>query len=274
MNLFLYKRLGDFSFINQFIRNIYIYILIPILSFYLKLKFKNVVMIVTRHSVNEMSYFNAFLSDIDLTIVIRNNSSSKDLLKHFLLLKKILIMLDSPEIYSIDEFEQLSAIKNSAFWEVVYTFWTIRKINWNYKSLHDDRSELNQIKKNRSIEISLSKILSRKPSDSKVYSLKDFKSLIFINDQLPNTKIDDWQYLCSSFLETHLPNGIKIKLEKEHFTKINSLLPGEAAQGFLIELKKLITQYEILITKASIRLDEAMDVECNLKREWILKLEE
>jgi hypothetical protein len=269
---FLYRCFGKFNLINILVRFFYVNILTPILFNFLKWRFSNIKDIHLRHSVTEKKSFNAFLSDIDLTIVIENDSSSTNILKYFFQIKKILLMLDYPEVYYVDEYELLKKIQNNPSWNIIYTLWCIRKINWNYKSIASDDSLFNKTKKERSIAISCEKIFKECNFPLEKLELHNFKflaNLDIFDAEISSDKI----YFQSQFLETNLPSSIQIYLSPSNCLRLKSLLPGEIDQYHVGELKKFIQLYEILITKASIRLDEAKGIGTSEKKIWLNKLE-
>lgn len=266
----LYKNFGEKRIVNNAVRFFYIYILIPCLIFLIKAIFKNVIKIEFRNSLTDEKHFNAFLSDIDLSIIIENQTSSLHILKFFLTLKKFLIMLDTPEVYFESEFNQLRQINSHKYSGVILTLWSIRKINWCGQSLLNNDSLFNKIKKNRSIKISLNKILSIN-NFKDTYSLEDFKFL----SSLPFLQIKSSASLIlfsSLYLETHETSRIKLYLSDEQTKAFKSLLPGEIGIGEY-ELKNLIALNEILLTKASVRIDEALSISTEEKLKWINKLE-
>jgi hypothetical protein len=268
MILYLHTHFKNFKLFHNFIRKFYLLILIPLVVFYLKSKFKNIIQIYPRHSILDANYFDAFFSDIDLTIVINDNSDYLQILKMSLTIKKFLKVFDHSEIYFASEFEQLHKLKQSPHWDVVFTLWSIRKINWNYKSILKNPSAINIYKKQRSIQISFSKILSKEISINNEYFLSDFrylKEFVILGSPCCN--------FSSPFLETDEPRGIRLMLNEYELKKFKALMPGEEHFEEKKELKNCITNFEILITKASIRTDEALSILRPAKREWLAKLE-
>jgi hypothetical protein len=224
---------------------------------------------VPRNSILDPDLFNLFFSDIDLTIVIQNDSDYLKILQHFIKLKKILIMFDLPEIYSEQDFIHLEKIKKGPHWGVIYTFWSIRKINWNLKSITDNASSFNKIKKDRSIKISLLKILNTEKLLTNYYYLSDFKYLVDFT-----SKGDKYCEFNSFFLETVHSSSIKLMLNEKEKSKFFSILPGEEYFEENMELKNSITNFEILITKTSVKIDEALGLNNLDKHLWIKKLEQ
>jgi len=112
-------------------------------------------------------------------------------------------MLDAPEIYFEDEYNQLNTIKKSPDWNFIHTLWQIRKINWNYKSIAQNQTELDLQKSKRSTQISKSKILVDNAQGLNVFSLSDFK--YFRKIFPPKEQADPQETLCylSPFLETN-----------------------------------------------------------------------
>ena len=178
-------------------------------------------------------------------------------------------MLDMPEIYFENEYELLSEIKKGEHWNIIYSLWSIRKINWNIQSMIENPSTLNRIKKERAIRISLLKILRDPDLSLQNLKLSDFSFLNKIS-LCRSARAESCYY--SRFLETHHSQSLNLILDEEEFLLFDELMPGEGAKNSESELKKSITAYEILITKTSIRTDEASFKMASAKYAWLEKL--
>jgi hypothetical protein len=267
--LFLvYKVFGQSSLFNKLVRFIYLSLLIPTLNKSIKFFIKEISFIESRHSVLDPIRFSAVLSDLDIYVVLKDERSIKKVTKIFILINRFLPMIDKPEVYTEEEFRVLNKIRSFDDWNIVQTFWQMRKISWNNQSLAQDFSEINQIKKKRSNKISIDKILKKEKYNFDFHTLNDFVYLDkFFNDKTNEKNI----CLYVAFLETNKKEGLEIRVDFIEFEKIISILPGE--KGEFSELKLNIIKYEILITKASRRLDEAQNLNCDQKIIWQKSLE-
>jgi hypothetical protein len=265
---FIYVSIGKYGFLNRLIFESYRHVLIPLLkTFFLIIYSDSLINIEIRNSLLDYKNFNFVLSDIDSTLIIKDGSDSKKIINLFIKIKKVLIMLDYPEIYTLSEFEKLKLIKSSASWPVTELFWNIRKINWMRISIYNNDSLFNKIKMERSVRKSLTKIVKDEINISKKqYLIADFKYFEKMFDvSRENTFISCY----SEFLANNNSIGISIELSNLQFCLFNYLIPGETTiDGQMIELKdrdfyfdckKSIWDFEILILKSSIRLNQAQN---------------
>jgi hypothetical protein len=265
---FIYVSIGKYGFLNRLIFESYRHVLIPLLkTFFLITYSDSLINIEIRNSLLDYKNFNFVLSDIDSTLIIKDGSDSKKIINLFIKIKKVLIMLDYPEIYTLSEFEKLKLIKSSASWPVTELFWNIRKINWMRISIYNNDSLFNKIKMERSVRKSLTKIVKDEINISKKqYLIADFKYFEKMFDvSRENTFISCY----SEFLANNNSIGISIELSNLQFCLFNYLIPGETTiDGQMIELKdrdfyfdckKSIWDFEILILKSSIRLNQAQN---------------
>lgn len=269
---YLYKTLGKIQFLHLFVFHFYKTILLRIVIFYLKSRHNNIQTIQPRHSITEIDNFNAFLSDIDLSIVLIDGTSEVKVIQSYLKLKKILIMLDFPQVYFDSEYCQLRDIQSGAHWNTVNTAWYIRKINWNLISISTNSSELNRIKKLRSNQICYSKILINPDTSRKTFRLNDF---IWFKRLTSEEEVNSTPTLCyfSHYLETTTKESIQILLTQNEFSLFNSLMPTELTHHNELELKNAIQDFEFLITKSSIRIDQSFNRNIDEKIKWINKLD-
>lgn len=277
--LFNYKLFGQNKIVNELGNFFYLKILIPMLRIYFLSKYKNLVDIVARNSINDNKSFNIFLSDIDTSFVIRDETDAARLIQEFLRIKKFFIMLDSPEVYTVSEYEEYIQVISSPSWKFVDLFWNIRKINWCKIQLARDSSELNKIKMIRSIEKSFDKIFHKKKSfEQRCFAIRDFKHLNLLMDtEQKNLAICTY----SEFLANNNNLGIFLELSREQYMIFNSLYPGDELTSLnnthnteiLKSCKRNIENYERLITLSSIRIRNAKG-ECSLAhRNWLKHLE-
>ncbi len=273
--------LGKIFILKKLVIFFYLNVLVPLISHLLKLRHPNLINIVTRNSIHEFAEFNFFLSDIDTTIVLKDNSDSVKIVKDFLKLKSFFIMLDHPEIYTEEEYFSLTKIQESRSWKIVELFWNIRKINWCKKSLSANPSTLNNLKMKRSMEKSFKKILKKELNtdylDQRCFHLKDLKHISLLLD---TTYKDLVISSYSDFLANDNPVGIYFELSRDQFIFFNSLFPGDvlsSANGFseiifVQECKSSLENHERLITLSSIRLKTAQSMNIEKHLAWLNKL--
>jgi hypothetical protein len=135
LNLFIHfgsQTIGKIPAFSITIHFFYIHFLIPSIKALLKTRHRNLIDLKIRNSINEKERFNLFLSDIDTTLVIENETDSSLLIKDFLMLRHFFIMLDLPEIYTLDEYKIIEELKNRESWKLIELCWNIIKINWCY----------------------------------------------------------------------------------------------------------------------------------------------
>lgn len=260
----LYHATANWSLFHQLIRLIYLSLFLPVLIFITKNKFFFVTKIIPRNSLLEKKRFNAFVSDIDLTIVILENYEAKNLLKYFISIKKYFPMLDIPEVYFESEFKDFLEIDKSTSATIVDVFWHIRKINWNLQKLQRERSYFEKDKIKRSIGHSFKKITQSPPLDN----ILEFKQINLISSFVSNSLTSNICFL-SPFLETSNEHSLKIILNNEEFKLLNYLMPDQPLQEDYRELKAAVIKHEKLITIASIRIDEALGKSSANKKNWL-----
>lgn len=277
--LYCYKLFGQNKIVNQFGKSFYLKVLLPLLRTYFSLKHKNIVEIVSRNSINDNKSFNIFLSDIDTSFVIKDDTDATKLIQEFIKIKKIFIMLDFPEVYSVSEYKEYVQLINSSSWKFVDIFWNIRKINWCKIQLARDSTELNKIKMIRSIEKSFGKVFHMNKSfDQRCFAIKDFKHLDLLMDtEQKNIAICTY----SDFLANNNKLGIFLELSREQYMIFNSLYPGDELTSLnnthdteiLKSCKRSIENHERLITLSSIRLKKAKGESDLAHQNWLKLLE-
>lgn len=276
--LFLHEKFGNFYHFNFIVLIFYRNILVPLIKLYLKASFSNLIDVRYRNSLCTPRLFNAFVSDIDIDLIIEDNSDYQALLKSYLDIKSFFIMLDYPEIYFQSEYVQLQKIKKDHA-DLINLTWNIRKINWNLDSLESSPDELNRIKKIRSLKKSFSIILKNKKSNqANIYNLEDFK---VFSDFVPRD--DSPKTLCywSFFLETNKKNHIKLLATASQFPYLNALMPGEDIPQNLrsnlsneyLSNKAALEFYELQLSKSSMRLSLSQSRGTAELKKWIDYLE-
>ena len=257
-------------FIHLAVAYSYQLIVVPVLSTYLKFRFPNLKKVIIRNSLSEKKHFDAFLSDIDLTIVIDDHSDAKKILLAYLKLKDYFLMLDQPEIYEESEYQKLSAIQASWVHEFIQFCWYFRKINWSLFETQNSTNEFEIFKKKRSLLKALSKISSRTSYESP-FTLQDFPCFDRFKVSSPEPKsICYW----SQYLETASGKGLQLLLNQKEFNFINSLMPGEPiAEEFktqqLIEVKSALQYHELYLCMNTVRSRTALSKDVTPWIGWI-----
>lgn len=252
--------------LHLLVRYIYLNLLLPIFVYFTKKKFPYIVKIIPRNSILEKQRFNAIFSDIDLTVVIDKDHETQSLLRYFFRVKKFLPMLDIPEVYTECEYRTLLDIHTSPHWPIIDILWHIRKINWNKKKLKTNRSFFEKEKMARSIRNSFLNITTLPLSEFLPFNKLNYLSTLVSNDSPPSL------CLYSQFLETNNATSLVIVMNLDEFKLINYLMPDQQITEQFRELKIGIINYEILITKASIKIDEAMEKSVLEKKYWLSSL--
>lgn len=269
---------GRIPLLGNGIRFFYLSLFIPLLKKYLKRRHANLSDLVVRNSIFENNNFNAFLSDIDTTLILKEEGDCRELIKDFLKIKRLFIMLDFPELYTEEEYKRLEDLKKKDAWKIIDLLWNIRKINWSLSSLQKDKSKLNSLKMKRSIEKSQKKILKSKTDPVKGrYFLADFKFL----ESLFDTRIKDI-FICyySVFLGTDKSGSMVLELSRPQYLALNSLMPGEeidvhdqsVLSPFYHECKQTLEAYEKLIAISSIRLKKGQGMDSTHLEKWYDRL--
>lgn len=269
--------MGESLFLKSLIQSFYSNILFPFIRFFLQLRHENLHSLVLRNSILEKS-FHPFFSDIDITLVIKNESSLEKILNDYFRFKKIFIMLDSPEIYTIQEHTYLEELRRSQNWEVVDFIWHFRKLNWCKKSLLLTHDPFEILKLNRSIQKSFKKII-KVPSETSRYTLQNF----YIFDQLfiasPIRKICCYY---SPYLSNDFPGCFNIELSRKQFEFLNSFMPGESVMSEIkndttptyLQSKVALFYHELFLSKSALRVMQYKGLDTEEHKAWIEYLEE
>lgn len=280
------KYFGNKKWFNQTVRIFYLFSLVPLCEYVLKKTVKNgLKRIKIRHSIASANDFNAFLSDIDVNLIFYDKATNVDIdkvVKMFLLLKKIFIVFDYPEIYLENEEKLLENIMSKSEWEYINFFWHFRKTNWNYQGLLLADSELSRHKKIRSIIKSRMWIMgdaSNVELENQDHDICLFKS---IGNLIPCVPGSDKVIFENIFLETDKGIGVRMKVSESERIWLTSFLPGESIDFRILdkidekylEAKKSLTTWEWCLSKSSLRLCLAQG---NIERThaldaWIVKL--
>ncbi len=275
----LFKILGKVRVIDVLVIFIYRYVLFPLVKAYLHLSHTELLKVEYRHSVNSFQNFNAFMSDLDITLIIKDDTDPQPILKTYLALKKYFIMLDYPEIYYQKERLILDSFKLDGSLRLVELCWNIRKINWNLSALKAEVDEFNIIKKKRSISISFKKILQSPGfNHSNIFNIEEIK---YINEFIPSDSSEKSICHYSWFLETTKSESIKILVSAKQFPFFNSLMPGEiisediaaSVSKAYLQTKASLEFHELYLSKSSVRLKIAIGHDPAPVLVWIKFLE-
>ena len=277
--LALYSVFGEVKLFHKAVLILYKNIFFPLLRTYIKYKHPEILDLQYRNSITTPKFFNAFLSDLDISIVIDDTCDPSDLIKTFLKLKSIFIILDCPEIYTLKEIKHINKLQEENSWGLVEFALNFRKIHWCQQSLNSDDSPLNKIKQSKSIKKSYSRILANPyENDKNIYSIEDFKILkSFIPTDQSEFNICYW----SKFLETDNNRHLQLLLTTLQFPYLNSLMPGELLQPEIknkismqfVENKTALEYYELYLSKSSLRLAAAQGKKTEEYNKWINFLE-
>lgn len=264
----------NYSFLHNWAQLIAVNLEVPLFRFLLKIFCDSKVsQIELRHSIVESSGFNLFVSDIDLTIIISNESQSTHVLNAYHLLKKIFMNLGEPEVVTCEERDQLLKLETAElkyFWSKLFQ---LRKIHWQLLKKKQSKNNLELLKIARGLE----KCKSKLGSESLVISIER----AFPESPKLNSPEITYPYY-SHYLGCWVEIGASIK---EHALVAQT---EEVANGFLsllpdYELQSLsqrnhfktyITQREIVLSQAQRRLLESNGKSAQHISEWILKLKE
>ncbi len=275
---FLYKSSGKVRLIDLVVFYFYQNILMPVIKKYLLLRFSFLKEVHYRNSVLTPQNFNAFLSDIDVSLIIEEESDETLLIKEYLKLKSFFIMLDFPEIYTLAEFTKMNFMKIENCWDLNDFCWNFRKINWCKDELQLTNHALTTIKKKRAIKNSLDRIQLAAADDVDAYNLESFKTL---NQLIPSDNNPKTLCYYSVFLANTKPWNLKILVSSKQYEWLNSLMPGEhltdsvtlsASQKYL-KNKEALEFRELYLSKSSIRLKRVLKEDVTSWINWVIYLE-
>lgn len=114
-----------------------------------------------RHSLSEVGGFNIFMSDIDLTIIIGEETAVPEALKTFYGLKKIFPNLGEPEIMTVQEVESISEEEQSRFESIWTLIFQLRKISWQQEKMKNPNGAYEVAKVQRGLKKSMAKLKTR-----------------------------------------------------------------------------------------------------------------
>ena len=154
-----------FAFFHFAIAWFYSEVICRVLQAYYRRKEVNL-RIIARHSAKDPASFNAFSSDLDLSIVIDGSIEAERIKKDFKKIRKFLLFLGEIEIYTDEEYSALeSLIKDFGY---QYTsVRNLRKIYWMEQNYEAAKSDYHRFKALRAIGFCLKRLRSDKIPTSK-----------------------------------------------------------------------------------------------------------
>ncbi len=272
----LNRALGHSNFMAKQTQRFYLFLLFPFIRKILLFRHKNLKDVILRNSTLNQS-FHPFFSDMDITLLVENEEDLNSILRDYFFLKKIFIMLDTPEVYTSKEHQHLTGLAGTRAWELVEFFWHFRKINWNKKALLKAVDPLEILKLTRSIEKSQLIVIREHPGN-KNFSLKHFHVLDQIFQAAPLLKVCCYY---SDYLENNFAQGFHIELSRKQYEFLNSLIPGEeiieeikdkVSPQYLLA-KEAVFFHELYLSKSALRIRRFQHLSLENHHQWINYLE-
>ncbi len=198
-----------------------------------------------RHSVMSDYDFNFFYSDIDYSVVLKEDSKSQGVfLKTHELLKKIFLNLGEIEVYKNEHFKEYREYVSSDLEQKISFIENVRKISYLNQKDEFDSFERDKISRSRSKVFKRLNVLSNGSIDTSYLFNFSFKS----NQELLPGNYND--YLGINCTETLLMTGEPHLLFLDSHSRINflALLPGHdnliSHLGDFVRVRKSIYLYE------------------------------
>lgn len=252
-------------FLCRVVAQVYLSVLIPFLELFCQFRFGSTFKIIPRHSLLNDT-FNPFLSDIDTTLVFKENDEDKldDVLMFFFKLNKRTKVFDLPQVYLEEEWNLL--VEAQAKYENnINVIWNFRKLTWIKSNSMLSQYEI--FKKTRSLGFLKRKIF------------KELKESPYLFSDLGlGASSDQGPLVCcwSQYLE--LTTGSKILLlTTSELNYLFALLPGETPSIPLsseqLEFKEALCLHEYLLSRSHIRIFSRMGEDCSKGISFIRWLE-
>lgn len=163
---------------------------VPLIHLLLKLKLKEkVITIKPRHSLIEKGGFNLFMSDIDLSIVVKSDSDFNNALNACWSLKRVLLNLGEPEVYLAQEWETLENLKKNELDELWRSLFQIRKLKWQRERNQGQITAYQKAKFERGTKRSLMALNS---NNGLLYAENIFPFLKNIPDERTDSSFPKW----------------------------------------------------------------------------------
>jgi hypothetical protein len=237
--------------VHRMCRRLILNVEVPLLDFVLRPRGG---LFVTRNSLHSSRDFNLFMSDVDFSIVSKDQDCFPAVLNKRQGLKKCLPNLGECELYLEDEWElkkKLSLSPSQVVWDNIYL---IRKLGWQKKSLLEAKTEYEKIKVRRAMDIILRRLgHSKFPLNGSV--------LFALPGDPPRPRNPQLRVATSLFL------GATLGCEAPHvdlefnsiaeFERFHSLLPDSLEDPQSpedMEIKQYLLLNEVLISTVSLRL--------------------
>lgn len=225
-----------------------------------------------RHSLLEPGGFNLFVSDIDLTLVIKEEKDSARVLAGYQTCKKIFLNLGEPEVITATECEKLRHLESPnylAFWSKLFQ---LRKIQWQLVK-QEKASSLELLKIDRGLKKSKQKL---KASSLQIHLSKAFSETTPLAShaiQYPHFS----HYLgCWIDIEDSQRKHVLIATSTDEANGLLAVLPDYEYLGVHEneDLRKYILQREIILSQSQKRLLASQHSPVEHLEDWIQKLKE
>ncbi len=270
-----YQVSQDSHFLHEWARQFLLNFEIPALRFFFQLALNNSLsQIIIRHSLIEPQGFNIFMSDIDLTIIVKKNDDIPKALKAFFDLKQIFLNLGEPEIFTQEEWDQWMALEKPEFAKTWANLFQVRKIFWQ-KMKQEKSSSLYELAK---IQRGLDK------SHSKLHAAG---SMLYIQRLFPN--VPNAEIFCgieipyySKYLNMWVEGSPASRTDSlvcstnDQVEGLIQLIPGHETVDPKIQshpLRRYFLFREILLSRAQLRIQQYSHIENELISGWITRLE-
>lgn len=153
---FFYDLTKNLPMFHRMAARVVLHLELPLIELILKNKFQDrIKLIQPRHSLLEKNGFNLFMSDIDLSIVLKDEKDIHEVLTTCWDLKRIFLNLGEQEVYLPKEWELLTNLLMDPHHKTWTSIFQIRKLAWQKDNLSNLSSEYDIAKFYRGINRSL-----------------------------------------------------------------------------------------------------------------------
>ena len=265
---------GSFFF-HEWVRQFLLNFEVPALRLFFQLALNNSLsQMIIRHSLLEPLGFNVFMSDIDLTIIVKKSEDIPHALKSFFDLKKIFLNLGEPEIFTQEEWNQWMALEQPEFDKTWVNLFQVRKIFWQKMKQEQTSSLYEMAKIQRGLEKSHSKLHA---AGSMLYIQRLFPNVpsaeIFCGVDIPYYS----KYL-NKWVEASPASRIDslVCSTNDQVEGLIQLIPGHETIDPKIQchpLRRYFLFREILLSRAQLRIQQYSHIQNELISDWIARLE-
>jgi hypothetical protein len=263
------------SFLHEWVRQFLIYFEVPALRFFLKLALSDSLsQMIIRHSLLEPQGFNVFMSDIDITLIVKQNSDIPKALKVFYDLKKIFLNLGEPEVFTQQEWEQQMALEEPEFNKIWANLFQVRKIFWQKTKQEKTSSPYEIAKIQRGLEKSYSKLHA---AGSRLFIQRLFPNVpsaeIYCGIEIPfySEYLNIWVEASPACRTESLICSTNDQVEG-----LIQLIPGHKTIDPKIlshPLRRYFLYREILLSRAQLRIQQYSHHQNDAISGWITRLE-